>query len=74
MHVTMRHIEKVDFFRHFPEKIMLNVIAHLKSEIFLPGDVIISAGRIGSSMFFIYHGTVAVYSPSGKEVGAKIVH
>ncbi|KAJ8923213.1 hypothetical protein NQ315_001768 [Exocentrus adspersus] len=68
LHVTRNHIERVDFFRHLPENILMKVVAQLKSEIFLPGDVIISAGTIGNSMFFIYHGTVAVYTPSGKEV------
>lgn len=68
MHVTRNHIEKVEFFRHLPENILMKVVAQLKSEVFLPGDVIISAGTAGTSMFFIYHGTVAVYTPSGKEV------
>ncbi|XP_018568443.1 potassium/sodium hyperpolarization-activated cyclic nucleotide-gated channel 2-like [Anoplophora glabripennis] len=68
MHVTRRHIEKVDFFRHLPENVLMKVVAQLKTEIYLAGDVIISAGTIGTSMFFIYHGTVAIFTPSGKEI------
>ncbi|XP_018568442.1 potassium/sodium hyperpolarization-activated cyclic nucleotide-gated channel 1-like, partial [Anoplophora glabripennis] len=68
MHVTRNHIEKVDFFKHLPENVLMKVVAHLKSEIYLPGDVIISAGTTGTSMFFIYHGTVAIFTPSGKEI------
>lgn len=68
MHVTRNHIERVEFFKHLPEHILMKVVAQLKSEIYLPGDVIISAGTMGTSMFFIYHGTVVVYTPSGKEV------
>ncbi|XP_018568445.1 potassium/sodium hyperpolarization-activated cyclic nucleotide-gated channel 1-like [Anoplophora glabripennis] len=68
LHVTRNHIERVDFFKYLPENILMKVVAQLKSEIYLPGDVIISAGTTGTSMFFIYHGTVAVYTPSGKEI------
>ncbi|KAJ8945716.1 hypothetical protein NQ314_009078 [Rhamnusium bicolor] len=68
LHVTRSHINKVDFFKHLPESILIRVVAHLKSEIYLPGDVIISAGSSGYCMFFIYHGIVAVYTPLGREV------
>ncbi|KAJ8945717.1 hypothetical protein NQ314_009079 [Rhamnusium bicolor] len=46
----------------------LPVVAQLISEIYLPGDVIINSGSSGSCMFFIYHGTVAVYTPLGREL------
>ncbi|XP_018568444.1 potassium/sodium hyperpolarization-activated cyclic nucleotide-gated channel 2-like [Anoplophora glabripennis] len=68
MHITRAHIERVDFFRYFPEKVLTKIVDQLKSEIFLPGDFIVSAGRTGTSMFFVYHGTVAVYTPTGKEI------
>lgn len=63
-----RMIQKVDFFKDLPPHAMLRIVTKLKSEIFLPGDVIVLAGYAGHAMYFIYMGTVAVYTPMGKEV------
>ncbi|KAJ8973173.1 hypothetical protein NQ317_007149 [Molorchus minor] len=68
LQVTRDHIEKVDIFKQLPEHILMKVVSLLRSEIFLPGDEIVSAGTPGNCMFFIYHGTVAVFTPQGKEV------
>ncbi|KAJ8956732.1 hypothetical protein NQ318_014088 [Aromia moschata] len=68
IHASKDHIEKVEIFKQLPEHILMKVVAHLRSEIFLPGDVIVSAGTPGNCMFFIYHGTVAVFTPQGREI------
>lgn len=41
---------------------------NLKFELFLPNEVIIKAGTQGDCMFFLSSGTVAVLTPTGKEV------
>ncbi|VEN62091.1 unnamed protein product [Callosobruchus maculatus] len=46
----------------------MKLFAKCKSEIFLTNDVIVLAGSPGHFMYFINFGTVAVYSPSGREI------
>lgn len=43
-------------------------MAHLRSEIYLPNDIIIKAGTIGDCMYFISNGTVAISTATGHEV------
>lgn len=54
-----------------PENLMGKILSKLQFEMFLPGDIITKAGAVGDCMYFITSGTVAVYTPMGKEV--KIV-
>ncbi|XP_063917089.1 potassium/sodium hyperpolarization-activated cyclic nucleotide-gated channel 2-like [Zophobas morio] len=61
-------VKNVTIFEAIPQEFLENLFVHLKKEIYLPQDVIISAGVAGDCMFFIYSGTVAVFSPSGKEI------
>lgn len=68
LHVTKCHIERVSLFNNIPENILVKVVSKLKTEIYLPEDIIVQAGSKGICMYFIYFGTVAVYTPSGKEI------
>lgn len=61
-------IQHVSIFRHVSPKIVKQVITYLVPQIFLPNDMIIQSGTTGDSMYFIESGTVAVYTPSGREV------
>ncbi|KAJ3644508.1 hypothetical protein Zmor_022233 [Zophobas morio] len=61
-------IKNVTIFAAIPPEVLEKVFVHLKKEIYLPQDVIIRADVTGDSMFFIDSGTVAVFSPTGKEV------
>ncbi|KAJ3644509.1 hypothetical protein Zmor_022234 [Zophobas morio] len=61
-------VKNITFFDGVPLEVLERVFIHLKKEIYLPQDVIIRAGAKGDSMFFISSGTVAVFSPTGKEV------
>ncbi|CAG9812445.1 unnamed protein product [Phaedon cochleariae] len=68
MHVTKIHLEKAQFFKGIPETVLMKIVSQLKSEIYLPDDVIVTAGTPGTCMYFIYFGTVAVYTAMGKEI------
>nr|CAH7724772.1 unnamed protein product [Callosobruchus chinensis] len=68
LHVIKEHIQRVDLFNTLPEDVLLKVVSKLRSEIYLPDDTVVEAGTTGNCMFFIYFGTVAVYTPTGREV------
>nr|CAI5856529.1 unnamed protein product [Callosobruchus analis] len=68
VYMTRYHIARVEFFQILPENLLLTLSGKLKTEVFLTNDVIVSTGEIGVNMYFINYGTVAVYTPSGKEM------
>ncbi|RZC41985.1 cNMP binding domain containing protein, partial [Asbolus verrucosus] len=61
-------IERVDFFKGLPSPLILRIVTKLRSEIYLPNDMIVQAGVLGNAMYFIYMGTVAVYTSTDKEI------
>ncbi|EGI60569.1 Potassium/sodium hyperpolarization-activated cyclic nucleotide-gated channel 4 [Acromyrmex echinatior] len=63
-----RLIENVDIFKNLPRNILQSIVKRLKFELYLPNDVIIKAGTQGDCMYFLASGTVAVLTPTGKEV------
>jgi hypothetical protein len=67
-HRCQKMVERVAFFKGLPTQVLLRIVTRLRSEIFLPNDVIVLAGYAGYAMYFIYSGTVAVYTNNGKEV------
>lgn len=68
LHVSREHIRTVDFLKRIPQYIVRELVIRMKSEIYLPNDIIVHAGIPGNCMYFIYYGTVAVYAPSGIEM------
>lgn len=68
MHSCRKLVENVPFFNNIPLTLLARIVALMKSEIFLTNDVIVRANTPGDCMYFIATGTVAVYTPSGKEV------
>ncbi|VEN40245.1 unnamed protein product [Callosobruchus maculatus] len=68
VYTTRYHIARVEFFHILPESLLLTLSNKLKTEVYLTNDVIVSTGEIGLNMYFINYGTVAVYTPSGKEM------
>lgn len=68
LHSCKKLLEKVMLFQDLPPSILIKLVTSMKSEIYLSSDVIVSAGTVGDSMFFILTGTVAVYTGSGKEI------
>ncbi|XP_018398491.1 PREDICTED: potassium/sodium hyperpolarization-activated cyclic nucleotide-gated channel 2-like [Cyphomyrmex costatus] len=68
MHVCRKLVENVTFFNNLPLPLITRIVALLKSEIFLPNDVIVRVNQPGDCMYFIASGTVAIYTSTGKEV------
>ncbi|XP_043274075.1 potassium/sodium hyperpolarization-activated cyclic nucleotide-gated channel 4-like [Venturia canescens] len=68
LHSGRRLVENVAVFRSLPKDVLVSIVAHLKFELYLPNDVIVKAGTQGDCMFFLANGTVAVLTPTGKEV------
>ncbi|CAH1967744.1 unnamed protein product [Acanthoscelides obtectus] len=67
LHVTW-HMQRIGFFGKIPTRMLNNLVARFRTEIFLTNDVIIVAGVPGDCMYFINYGTVAIYSLAGNEV------
>lgn len=68
VHNTQQLVKNSPFFENLPSYLILKIISALSVELYLEGDVIYSPGEIGMFVFFITSGSVAFYSPSGKEV------
>jgi len=58
----------VAIFKNLPKNVLQSIVKNLKFELYLPNEVIIKAGTQGDCMFFLSSGTVAVLTPTGKEV------
>ncbi|XP_050306883.1 potassium/sodium hyperpolarization-activated cyclic nucleotide-gated channel 3-like [Anthonomus grandis grandis] len=61
-------IQEISIFSQVSAKHLKHIISNLVPRIYLPGDLIIQAGTYGDCMYIIESGTVAVFSPSGKEM------
>ncbi|XP_065081231.1 potassium/sodium hyperpolarization-activated cyclic nucleotide-gated channel 4-like [Ochlerotatus camptorhynchus] len=68
-HSAVRFYENVPIFRGIPQHMLLLLARNMEKEIYLPNDMIMKAGTVGIAMYFIYTGSVAVYTQSGKETG-----
>lgn len=64
----MNLVKKVPILKDLPSSVIGNIVPCLRQEVFLPNDIIVKAGTIGDCMYFIHCGTIAVYTPTGKEV------
>ncbi|XP_055539952.1 potassium/sodium hyperpolarization-activated cyclic nucleotide-gated channel 1-like isoform X2 [Wyeomyia smithii] len=60
-----RFFEQVPVFKDIPSNTLLKLVQSMEKEIYLPNDI---AGTKGSKMYFIYTGSVAIYTQSGKEI------
>nr|KAF7407065.1 hypothetical protein H0235_014721 [Vespula pensylvanica] len=68
MQSCRRLVQNVKLFKNVPQDILKSIIKNLKFELYLRNDIIIRAGSIGDCMFFLSIGTVAVLTPTGKEI------
>lgn len=68
MHSARLLIERVTFFASLPSTVIAKIVSCLHREIVLENDIIIRSGTPGECMFFISSGTVAVFTPSGREI------
>lgn len=68
IHNTRQLVDNSPFFENLPSSLVLKIISALSVELFLDGDVVYTPGQMGLSVYFITSGSVALYTPSGKEV------
>ncbi|CAH1133720.1 unnamed protein product [Ceutorhynchus assimilis] len=61
-------LKQQKIFATVPAKTIVQVMSYLVPQIYLPNDLVIQSGTVGDCMYFIGSGTVAVVSPSGKEL------
>ncbi|KAJ9575889.1 hypothetical protein L9F63_007201, partial [Diploptera punctata] len=66
MYNCRKLVENVDFLKDLPIDLLLRIVAHLKSEIYLTDDVIVKVGSKGDFMYFIASGSVAVLGPDNQ--------
>ena len=65
-------VDKVDFFKDLPPPLRIQIVRKLRPEVYLKNEVIFPIGSIGVSMFFIYVGSVGIYSRTGREVRTRV--
>lgn len=58
-------IQVVPFFLNAEEAFISSLLTRLKFEVFLPNEIIIHFGVVGSKMYFIQHGTVDILNSEG---------
>lgn len=68
IHNTRQLVDNSPFFANLPSSLVLKIISALSVELYLDGDVVYTMGQMGMSVYFITSGSVALYTPSGKEV------
>ncbi|XP_018570318.1 potassium/sodium hyperpolarization-activated cyclic nucleotide-gated channel 3-like [Anoplophora glabripennis] len=68
LHVCKSLIKNVSLFADLNPMQLRKVVDCLVLEIFMPNDTIIHAGTFGDAVYFLFSGTVAVYSHAGKEI------
>jgi voltage-gated potassium channel len=56
-------IAKVPFFQNCNNGFITTLVQYLRPEIYMPGDYIITAGDVGTEMYFISQGEVEVVLP-----------
>ncbi|XP_050511951.1 potassium/sodium hyperpolarization-activated cyclic nucleotide-gated channel 2-like [Diabrotica virgifera virgifera] len=68
INLVHNYLTKADILKTLPRNILVKLVTKLRSEIFLPDDIIVLAGKPASSMYFVYYGTLAVYNATGLEI------
>lgn len=68
VHNTKNLVEKSLFFANLPTFLIMRIISVLSIELYFEGDVIFDVGEVGTAVYFITSGTVAMYTPNGREI------
>lgn len=68
IHNTIDLVKTSTFFQNLPSHLIIKIVSSLTKELFLENDKIYSVGNSGTSIYFIFSGSVAFYSPSGIEI------
>jgi hyperpolarization activated cyclic nucleotide-gated potassium channel 2 len=61
-------VAAVPFFTHADHNFVSDVVTKLQYEVFLPGDVIIRYGTVGTKMYFIQEGIVDIIAEDQRVV------
>jgi CRP-like cAMP-binding protein len=67
-------VENVSFFKDLPANQVIKIISCIKRELCLSNDVIFRFNELGSCLYFIKTGAVALYTPKGKKQSGKKVN
>jgi hyperpolarization activated cyclic nucleotide-gated potassium channel 2 len=59
-------VASVPFFTNADPSFVSEVVSQLQFEVFLPGDLIIKEGSIGTKMYFIQEGIVDIVASDGR--------
>lgn len=65
---TKRLIDQIELFKGLSANVIDDLTSFLKQDVYLPNDVICTAGTVTEYMHFIVNGTVALISPNGTEI------
>ena len=65
-------VERVDFFKTLPAKLLLQIVTKLKAEIHLKNEVIFQVGGVANCMYFISVGSVDIFSQNGMKVSVVL--
>ena len=68
-HIHKDLILKVPIFTHLDMKQIVWIIRRLKTDIFLPDDIIIKENEIGNEMYFISEGLAEIIIKNSDETG-----
>jgi hypothetical protein len=63
-----RLVKNSPFFANLPKSLIFRVVSSLQHQVFLKNDIIYTIDSDALSIYFIITGTVAFFSPSGKEI------
>lgn len=69
MHNTRILTERVSFFSNLSSSVFQSIVSRLHREVVLEGEVVVACGEVGDAMYFIASGSLAMFSPSGIEIG-----
>ena len=72
MFIHLDFIRKVPFLANTPDGFLRSIVVRLKSELSLPGDIIIHEGDAAQEMYFLREGRVDIFAPQSKRKVASL--
>ncbi|XP_055630415.1 uncharacterized protein LOC129771107 [Toxorhynchites rutilus septentrionalis] len=69
METSLDLLRYVELFEGLPRTVVEDIVDNLKYQLYLENEVIVECGTEGDALYLIAHGTAAVYSANGTELG-----